>query len=179
MTDCQSRGRRTTFFVSSAGRRCCAAQEFRAERQLCLAQIWHGCVPQVSKPAVSPASKPARCTSARRFGNLRHGRLGSLRYAQQIQSGSSTLPGWRRILSCAPKQKADTRESKGQSVRVCHYVSLCETSPSAFGGGTKWRTGTRIALRKLSPCLVSHFCFLLFTANQTRKAKDNSGKNYG
>jgi len=28
-------GRRTDFFGSPVGRRCCAAQEFRAERQLC------------------------------------------------------------------------------------------------------------------------------------------------
>jgi hypothetical protein len=40
-------------------------------------------VAQVSKPAVSPASKPAQHTTASRFGNLRHGRLGSLRHAKQ------------------------------------------------------------------------------------------------
>jgi DNA-binding NarL/FixJ family response regulator len=40
-------------------------------------------VAQVSKPAVSPTSQSARRTPtrvARRFGNLRHSRLGSLRY---------------------------------------------------------------------------------------------------
>ena len=71
---------------------------------VCLAQSWHGCVPQVSKPAVSPASKPARCTAVGRFGNLRHGRLGSLRYAKQIRK-----PAPARIWKSAPRRETPTK----------------------------------------------------------------------
>jgi hypothetical protein len=43
----------------------------------------------VSKPVVSPTSKSAPCIAASGFGNLRHSRLGSLRYAKQILCPSS------------------------------------------------------------------------------------------
>jgi len=49
-------------------------------------------VPLVSKPAVSPASRPAHCAAASRFGNLRHGRLGSLRHAKQIHASNPAGP---------------------------------------------------------------------------------------
>lgn len=49
----------------------------------CVGLAGHSPVAQAAKPAVSPTAKSAGCPTvfgARRFGNLRHGRLGSLRY---------------------------------------------------------------------------------------------------
>jgi hypothetical protein len=51
---------------------------------ICLARSRRFCVAQVSKPAVSPTSKSAPCIAASGFGNPRHSRLGSLRYAKHI-----------------------------------------------------------------------------------------------
>jgi hypothetical protein len=87
----------------------------RAELPLCicLARSCRFCVAQVSKPAVSPTSKSAPCIAASGFGNPRHSRLGSLRYAKHIRrsaltflavsarriigrSGSAALPMWQR-----------------------------------------------------------------------------------
>ena len=70
---------------------------------ICLARMCRECVAQVSKPAVSPASKPAPHSFARRFGNLRHGRLGSLRYAKQIPAG-------RRPSQAPPSPRLPTTE---------------------------------------------------------------------
>ena len=57
-------------------------------------------VAQVSKPAVSPTSKSAgtrRCTRSG-FGNPRHSRLGSLRYAPAPVQGSNARKIFRGIL---------------------------------------------------------------------------------
>jgi len=51
-------------------------------------------VAQASKPAVSPTSKaaaPGNVEGARRFGNLRYSRLGSLRYATEVSLGRHLL----------------------------------------------------------------------------------------
>src|SRR5690242_5124987 len=52
-------------------------------------------VAQVSKPAVSPTSKSAAAAmpTRRRFGNLRYGRLGSLRYRLPGRSLMQPCPG--------------------------------------------------------------------------------------